>query len=181
MPDIIRVIASRRVYAGAISLRKDKFSVNGGRVVEKEIVEHQPSVGIIAAVDNDSIILVSQYRRAPDRTLLEIPAGKIEQGETPRQAAVREMDEEIGYTGKLKPFLKWYLAPGYDTELMHLFVATDLKKIDNTRRATMDDDEDIVAKKVKLAAAVKKCLNGEIQDAKTIAAIMAYASFLKPL
>ncbi|AIC17079.1 NUDIX hydrolase [Nitrososphaera viennensis] len=171
----VKVIASRRVYRGAISLRKDRFSINGGRVVEKEIVEHQPSVGIIAVTGDDSILLVRQYRRAPDKTLLEIPAGKIEKGETPRQAAVREMDEEIGYAaGKLEPFLKWYLAPGYDTELMHLFVATNLKKI--KKRRAMDDDEDIVTKKVRLAAAVKKCLNGEIEDAKTIAAIMAYAS-----
>ncbi|MEO9363115.1 MAG: NUDIX hydrolase [Nitrososphaera sp.] len=169
----VRVIASRRVYEGAVSLRKDRFSVNG-KVVEKEIVEHQPSVGIVAVTGDGAVILVRQYRRAPDKTLLEIPAGMIEKGETPKQAAVREMDEEIGYAGQLKPFLKWYLAPGYDTELMHLFVATDLKKIDEKRRA-MDDDEDIVAEKVALAAAVKKCLDGEIEDAKTIAAIMAYA------
>jgi ADP-ribose pyrophosphatase len=169
----VKVIASRRVYEGAISLRKDRYSVNG-KVVEKEIVEHQPSVGIIAVAADGRIILVRQYRRAPDKTLLEIPAGKIEKGETPRQAAIREMDEEIGYSGKLKLFLKWYLAPGYDTELMHLFVATDLKKIDEKRRA-MDDDEDIVTEKVALAAAVKKCLDGEIEDAKTIAAILAYA------
>jgi ADP-ribose pyrophosphatase len=171
----VKVISSRRVYSGAVSLRKDKFAING-RVVEKEIVEHRPSVGILA-VAGDSLILITQYRRAPDKTLLEIPAGKIEEGETPRQAAAREMDEETGYTGTLKPFLKWYLAPGYDTELMHLFVATDLKKIASRRE--MDDDENIVAKKVKLSAAVKKCYNGEIEDAKTIAAILAYAS--KPL
>jgi ADP-ribose pyrophosphatase len=156
-------------------MRKDRFSING-RVVEKEIVEHQPSVGILPVV-NDSIILITQYRHATGKTLLEIPAGKIEKGETPRQAAVREMDEEIGYRGTLKPFLKWYLAPGYDTELMHLFVATDLKKI--TRRRAMDDDEDIVARKVKLSSAVRKCFSGEIEDAKTIATILAYAS--KPL
>lgn len=174
----VKVISSRRVYKGAISLRKDKFSINGGRVVEKEIVEHRPSVGVIAVTGNDDIILVKQYRRASDKTLLEIPAGKMEEGETPRQAAVREMDEEIGYSGKLKPFLKWYLAPGYDTELMHLFIATSLKKIGNRR--AMDDDEDIVAKKVRLSVAVKKCLNGEIEDAKTIAAIMAYAYSSSP-
>jgi ADP-ribose pyrophosphatase len=166
-----RLLESKKVYEGAISMRKDKFSING-RVVEKEIVEHRPSVGIVA-VAGDSIIMVSQYRRAPDKTLLEIPAGKIEEGETPEQAALREMDEEIGYTGKLRPFLKWYLAPGYDTELMYLFVATDLRKI--TKRRVMDDDENIVVRKVKLAAAVRKCFNGEIEDAKTIAAILAYS------
>ena len=166
-----RVIESKKVYSGAISMRKDRFEING-RVVEKEIVEHLPSVGIVA-VQQDSLLLVEQYRRAPDMTLLEIPAGKIEQGETPRQAAVREMNEEIGYAGKLTPFLKWYMAPGYDTELMHLFVATDLKKAKDRRE--MDDDENIVVRKVTLAAAVKKCFNGEIRDAKTIAAILSYS------
>lgn len=169
----IKVIASRRVYEGAVSLRKDTFSVDGRKAVEKEIVEHRPSVGVIAVAGDDSIVLVRQYRRAADKTLLEIPAGKLEDGETPIQAALREMDEEMGYAGDLAPFLKWYLAPGYDTELMHLFVATNLKKIH--KRRAMDDDEDIVARKVKIAAAVKKCLNGEIEDAKTIAAIMAFA------
>jgi len=140
--------------------------------VEKEIVEHLPSVGILAIDDGDSLVMVEQYRRAADKTLLEIPAGKIEKGESPRQAAAREMDEEIGRRGVLRPFLKWYLAPGYDTELMYLFIATDLEKVRDRR--PMDDDEDIVVKKVKFADAVKKCLSGEIIDAKTIAAVLAY-------
>lgn len=168
----VKLIESKKVYDGEVSMRLEKFSING-RTVAKEIVEHRPSVGIIA-VEGDSIFLVSQYRRAADRTLLEIPAGKIEEGETPMQAAKREMGEEIGYSGTLKPFLKWYLAPGYDTELMHLFVAKNLRKI--ARKRQMDDDEDIVVRKVALDAAVKKCFSGDIIDAKSIAAILAYRS-----
>jgi len=166
----VKLIESRKVYDGEVSMRLERFSING-RTVDKEIVEHRPSVGIIA-VEDDRIFLVSQYRRAADRALLEIPAGKIEEGETPVAAAKREMDEEIGYSGTLKPFLKWYLAPGYDTELMHLFVAKNLHRIPSRRE--MDDDEDIAVKKVRLDAAVKKCFSGEITDAKTIAAILAY-------
>ncbi len=168
----VRLIESKKLYDGVISLRKDKFLLNN-RQVEKEIVEHRPSVGIIP-VSGDSVILVTQYRRAADRTLLEIPAGKIEDGETPEQAAAREMDEEIGCTGDLRPFLKWYLAPGYDTELMYLFVATNLRKIKSKRER--DDDENIIVRKVKLDSAVKKCLDGQIQDCKTIAALLAYRS-----
>ncbi len=167
----VKLIESRKLYDGTISMRKDRFLLNN-REVEKEIVVHRPSVGIIPVLD-DSVILVTQYRRAADRTLLEIPAGKIEDGETPEQAAEREMDEEIGYTGDLRPFLKWYLAPGYDTELMYLFVATNLKKIKSKRER--DVDENIVVKKVRLDSAVKKCLNGQIQDCKTIAALLAYS------
>lgn len=171
MPARVRVIESKRVYSGAISMRRDRFEING-RPVEKEIVEHLPSVGILAMQEDGSLLLVEQYRRAPDMTLLEIPAGKIETGETPRQAAVREMNEEIGFAGRLTPFLKWYMAPGYDTELMHLFIATGLKKARDRRE--MDDDENIVVRKVKLKSAVEKCFNGEIRDSKTIAAILAY-------
>jgi ADP-ribose pyrophosphatase len=166
----VHVIGTKKIYTGAVSMRVDRFSLNG-RVVEKEIVEHLPSVGILA-LDGDSLFMVEQYRRAANRTLLEIPAGKIEEGEDPAQAAAREMDEEIGRRGRLRPFLKWYLAPGYDTELMHLFIATDLEEVKDRR--PMDDDEDIAVKKVKLADAVKKCLSGEITDAKTIAAVLAY-------
>src|SRR3712207_984224 len=121
----VRVIESRRIYSGGINLRKDKFSLND-KIVDKEIVVHQDSVGIVALRDS-SVILVTQYRRATNKVLLEIPAGKIERNETPREAAAREMAEEIGYAGTLRPLLKSYLAPGYSTELMHVFVATNLK------------------------------------------------------
>lgn len=168
----VRLVESKKVYDGEVSMRLERYSING-KTVDKEIVEHRPSVGILA-LQGDSVFLVSQYRRAADRTLLEIPAGKIEEGETPMQAAKREMDEEIGYSGTLRPFLKWYLAPGYDTELMHLFVAKNLRKI--ASRRAMDDDEDIVVRKVKLASAVRMCLSGKITDAKTIAALLAYRS-----
>lgn len=168
----VRLIESKKVYDGEVSMRLEKFSINGN-VVDKEIVEHRPSVGVIA-VQGDSIFLVSQYRRAADRTLLEIPAGKMEDGETPLQAAKREMDEEIGYSGTLRPFLKWYLAPGYDTELMHLFVAKNLRRIASRRE--MDDDEDISVRKVKLVTAARMCFSGQIIDAKSIAAILAYKS-----
>ena len=165
----VRPIASKRIYSGGIALRKDRFSLDG-RMIEKEIVEHPDSVGIVA-VSGSEVILVTQYRRTSGSVLLEIPAGKIEKGETPRQAAVREMAEEIGYSGKLEPLMKWYLAPGYSTELMHVFVATRLRKIE---RGPLDDDENIRIKKMKLDAAVRKCLSGEIKDSKTVAALLAY-------
>jgi ADP-ribose pyrophosphatase len=165
----VRVIESKRIYSGTVSLRKDRFSLNG-RVVEREIVEHRQSVGIVPIID-DSVILVSQYRHAAGKTLLEIPAGKIEKGETSAQSATREMSEEIGYQGRLKPLTKWYLAPGYDTELMHVFVATGLKRV---KRGILDEDENISIKRVKLKTAIKKCLNGQIQDCKTVGALLAY-------
>jgi len=163
------MIKSDMIYSGSISLRNDKFSLDG-KVIEKEIVSHRDSVGIVA-VSGNNVILITQYRRAADKELLEIPAGKMENGETPEQAAVREMAEEIGYSGTLIPLLHWYLAPGYSTEFMHVFVAKNLRKI---KRGTLDDDENITMRKMKLSAALKKCLSGEIQDCKTVAALLAY-------
>jgi ADP-ribose pyrophosphatase len=160
MKNVIKIINSKRIYSGNISLRLDRFNLNN-KIIEKEIVEHQPSIGLIPVIDE-----------------IEIPAGKIEKGETPKQTALREMREEIGYTGKLSPVMKWYLAPGYDTELMHIFIATNLKKI-KKRKADLDDDENIVVKRIKFTSAIKKCINGEIQDAKTVAALLVYAKVLE--
>ena len=107
---------------------------------------------------------------------MEIPAGKIEKGESPKRAALREMREEIGYTGKLSPLMQWYLAPGYNTELMYVFVATGLRKID--KKENLDDDENIKVKRMNLTMAIEKCINGEIEDCKTIGALLAYARLM---
>jgi len=168
----VKIIERSVLYSGSVSLRNDKFSLNG-KIISKEIVEHKDSVGIIAVSGRTDVILVTQYRRAADEVLLEIPAGKIEEHETPKQAAVREMAEEIGYSGKLNPIFGWYLAPGYSTEFMHIFVATNLREI---KRGNLDDDENIRIRKMKLRTAVKKCLDGKIKDCKTIAALLAYYS-----
>lgn len=171
----VRLLSSTKLHSGVVSLRKDRFTLDG-RIVEKDIVEHQPSVGIVPVVDGRFVLLVTQYRRAAEKTLLEIPAGKIEKGETPAGAASREMAEEIGRTGTLKPLMGWFLAPGYDTEFMQVFVATDLQKI---KRGQLDDDEDIAVKRMSLDLALRKCFSGQIQDCKTVAALLAYKHTLQ--
>jgi ADP-ribose pyrophosphatase len=163
------IISSRNLYSGEILLRSDKFIIRD-KVVEKEIVEHSDSVGIIPLDKNDNIILVEQFRIATRNILIEIPAGKIEKGETPEEAAMREMDEEIGYSGELTSLFQCYLAPGYVTEKMHFFLATNLKI--SKKRHPLDEDEEIRIKRIKLNSALEKCLSGKILDCKTIAAIM---------
>jgi ADP-ribose pyrophosphatase len=170
----IKVLDTKKIYDGNVSLRLDKFVIED-KIVTKEIVEHLPSVGLIPIIANLDILFVSQYRHAAGKTLLEIPAGKIERGETPRQAALREMAEEIGYIGKLVPLLKMYLAPGYDTELIYVYVVRDLKRI---ARATRNDDENIRIKRVSLTSAIEKCINGQLEDCKSIAAVLAYARII---
>lgn len=167
----IKSLNTKKVYCGDISMRLDRYEVNKN-VVEKEIVEHSPSIGVIPVLDH-TLVFVTQYRHAVGKTLLEIPAGKIEKGETPRQAAHREMSEEIGYTGTLAPLFQWYLAPGYSTEVMQIFIATNLKKL--RTRGKLDEDEDITIKKMKLITAIQKCINGGIEDCKTVSAVLTYA------
>jgi len=162
------ITGSSKLYSGKISIRLDKYYL-AGRAIEKEIVEHPDSVGIIALDNKENIILVEQFRIAARNSLLEIPAGKIEKGETPEDAALREMNEEIGYTGRLTPIFQCYLAPGYDTEKMYFFLASNLKI--SKKRFTQDADEQIKIKRMKLNSALKRCISGQIMDCKTIAAI----------
>jgi ADP-ribose pyrophosphatase len=123
----LKQIFTKKIYSGEVSIRIDKFVLDD-KIIKQEIVEHPPSVGLVPLIGNSEIVLVSQYRSAAGRRLLEIPAGSIEKGETPKRAALREMSEEIGYVGKLTPLVKMYLAPGYNTEYIHIFIARDLKK-----------------------------------------------------
>ena len=169
----IRILSTNKIYEGDISLRLDKFKLHD-KVIEKELVEHPPSIGLIPILEGTHVLLVTQYRHAAKKYTLEIPAGKIEKGETPKRAALREMREEIGYVGKLFPLLQWYLSPGYNTELMYVFVATNLRKVIDGRE-NLDDDEEITVKQMKLTSAIRKCIAGEIQDCKTVAALLVYA------
>jgi len=163
------IISSNKLYSGKISIRSYKYHL-GDKMIEKEIVEHPDTVGIIAIDGEKNIILVKQFRVAAKNSLIEIPAGKIEKGEKPKDAAHREMNEEIGYSGKLRLLFQGYLAPGYDTEKMYFFLASGLKS--SKKRLTQDEDEEITIKRIKLSSALKKCISGEIVDCKTIAAIM---------
>jgi ADP-ribose pyrophosphatase len=162
----------RKVYSGELSVSINKFLVNG-RTISKELVEYSDTVGIIPVDKDQNLVLIQQYRFAAKKSLIEIPAGKVESGETPEKAALRELNEETGYSGRLKPLIKWYLAPGYSTEKMHIFIATDLKR--SKKRLAMDSDEKIMTKRMNLNTALKKCLRGNIEDCKTISAIMLYS------
>ncbi len=167
-----KLVASKKVYQGKISIRVDDYFLNN-RMLRAEVIQHSDSVGVIPVDDKENVILVEQFRFAPKKSLIEIPAGTIEENETPVEAALREMNQEIGFKGKITPLLHWYLAPGYDTEKMYIFLATDLKMVRD--RLPMDEDETIQVRKMKLKAAVFACMNGQISDCKTIAAILLLA------
>ena len=167
----IELLSTNKIYEGNISFRIDRFEVNN-KMIEKEIIEHSPSVGVVPIQHGTHVLFVSQYRHAAKKYTLEIPAGKVEEGETPKQAALREMREEIGYVGKLVPIMRWYLSPGYSTELMYVFVATHLRKIKYLREHRDDDEENITVQSMKLTTAIRKCIAGGIEDCKTVAALL---------
>ena len=177
MTKSVKIVSQNKIHSGQFSVRIDEYIFNNKKI-KKELVEHSPSVGIIPII-NDQILLITQYRHAIGKTLLEIPAGKIEKNEEIEVAAKRELYEETGYVGKFFHLFNWYLVPGYGTEIISIFIATDLKMKSNCHGH--DDDENIKIKRLKLKTAFKKCITGDIVDCKTIAALLLYKEYSESL
>ena len=172
-----KLIASERIFDGQIlNLRVDTVQLPDGRRTTREVVEHKGAVGMVALTDSGEIVLVRQYRRAPDEVLLEIPAGRLEPGERPEDCARRELAEEIGRVpSQLEKLGELYSAPGYSQELLHLFLAGGLKEAEGCR----DPDELMEIVEVRLQDAVEMCSQAEIRDLKTAAGIALAVRFLE--
>ena len=128
-----------------------------------EIIQHPPSV-VLIVVEGGELVLVRQSRPGSGTQTLELPSGKLEEGESPAEAAARELAEECGLAAsRLNEIGTFWAAPGYSTELVHVFEATGLSKADP---ADLDDDEDIEVETRPLAGAL-----GELDDAASIAAL----------
>ncbi len=123
-----KTLSSQLIYKGrAVRLRVDTVRMPDGRETTREIVEHGDCVAIIAIDADDNVLLVNQFRKAVGKELLEIPAGGIEADEDPEATVGRELAEETGYQpGKVKRLGGFYSAPGYCTEYLHLYLATEL-------------------------------------------------------
>ncbi len=123
-----KTLSSQLIYDGrVVKLRVDTVQTPSGRKTTREIVEHSNCVAIIAIDDNENVLLVNQFREAVGKELLEIPAGGIDPGEDPETAVRREMQEETGYLPRKVEMLScYYSAPGYCTEYLYLYLATDL-------------------------------------------------------
>jgi ADP-ribose pyrophosphatase len=163
-------VETRLLYQGKIlNLRVDTVRLPSGRLATREIVEHSQSVCIVPVDDAGNVLMVRQYRKPAEAELLEAPAGGIEASEVSEDAVLRELQEETGFTaGTLRHLSSFWLAPGWCTEYMHAYLATDL------RPASLepDDDENISVVKVPLAQVPNLIQSGEIQDAKSIAALL---------
>ena len=165
-----KTLSSQRIYEGrAVRLRVDTVERPGGKKTTREIVEHSDCVAVVVVDSKDNVLLVRQFRKAVDRSLLEIPAGGIEPGERPTDCVRRELQEEIGYfPNKIDKLGGFYVAPGYCTEYLHLYLATHL--LESRREA--EDTEDIEVVKVPLSRIPGLIASGEICDAKSIAGLL---------
>ena len=169
-----RTMKTDRIYEGKIvSLKVETVELPNQKYSKREIVEHADAVAIVAITDEDEVILVKQYRKAIDKEIIELPAGKIEINENPRDCAIRELGEETGYTSNdIEHLVEFYTSPGFCTEKMYVFLAKNLVKSD----FAPDEDEFVECIKVKFDKAIEMISTGDIADAKTISGLYAYKS-----
>lgn len=164
-----RLVRSRRIYDGrVISLRVDEVVLPSGRTVTREIVEHRGAVAVVPLTPEGDVLLVRQYRAATGGTLLEIPAGTLEVGEDAPQALERELAEEIGMrAGQVQHLATFYPSPGFLTEVVHVYLATDL-----TPYRLEAEEEDLEVVRLPLAEAQAMIDRGDIRDAKSIIGLL---------
>jgi ADP-ribose diphosphatase len=165
-----RTLDTERIYQGKIiNLRLDTVEMLSGGTTKREIVEHDPCTAIVAVDSEKNVLLVRQYRKPVEKALLEIPAGGVEKGENPLESARRELEEETGFTAERWEHLSvFYTSPGFCTECMYLYLATELKPA----KRNADDDEDIELVRVPLKKSIELIASGEVCDAKSIAGLL---------
>ena len=166
-----RLLSSQQIYQGrAVRLRVDKVAKPSGRETTREIVEHDDCVAIIAVDAEDNVLLVRQFRHAVGKELLEIPAGGIYPDENAADAVRRELQEETGYfPHKLEKLGGFYSAPGYCTEYLYLYLATELA----FSPLQAEDTESIELVRVPFADIPNLIASGKICDAKSIAGLLS--------
>ena len=162
-----KTIEENMVYDGrVIKVRNDKVEIYNGKEVERELVIHPGGVGIAIENKEGKFYMVEQYRYGQETTMLEFPAGKKEIGEEPLETAKREVVEETGYEGTDFIYLgRIAPTPAYDTEVIDLYYT----KEGEYKGQHLDEDEDIELYLLSLDEIIEKIVNGEIQDAKTVA------------
>lgn len=172
------MIESRVLHRGRyLTFRIDTVERADGSRGTREITGHPGAVAILAIDDDDQVLLVRQYRVAVGDLLLEIPAGTLDVAgdgtvEDPDLAARRELEEETGMrAGTWRKVSRFYTAPGFTSELMHLYLATDLVAADGDRLGP-DDDEHLVLRRMPVDVAVAAAERGEFLDAKSLVALL---------
>jgi ADP-ribose pyrophosphatase len=174
--------ASRRVYSGrVISLDVDTVAFPNGTIGELEMVRHPGASAVVPFLDDPSgddprIVLVRQYRHASDGYLFEIPAGRLDEGESPEKCATRELREETGYSAeRIEHLASFFTTPGFTDERIHVFMATGLVPGDQA----LEPDEILDLHPTPLSEALKRVSTGEIVDAKSMLGILLSARLIR--
>lgn len=157
-----------------VKLQVDEVTLPNGKAGKREIIKHPGAVAVIAITNEGKLVLVEQYRKALERSIIEIPAGKREPGEEPIVTARRELEEETGYGAHELTYLQAFAtSPGFADEIIHLFVAKDLYPIE--AKADLDEDEFVELVEVSLEEAQEMVADERIYDAKTAFAVLWFA------
>ena len=166
----MELIRSEHVFQGrAFAVRVDQLRRPDGETTRIDLVEHVGAVALLPVGQDGLIWFVRQYRHPAGKQLLELPAGTLEPGEPPEECARRECREEIGMApGRLERLGGFYLAPGYSTEYLHVFLAADLQP----SPLPGDEDEQLEIERLGLEQALQQMRRGEIEDAKSLAALL---------
>jgi ADP-ribose pyrophosphatase len=163
---------SEIVYQGRVfDVRKDQVRLPDGRVVQIDLIEHRGAVTIVPLDSDGQIWFIRQYRHPANQELLELPAGVMDEGEAPEISALRELREEIGMAArKLRRIGEFFLAPGYSTEYMYVYLAEDLYP----SPLSPDLDEVIQIEKTPIDQVGSLIINGQVQDAKSLASLFLF-------
>ena len=172
-----KTLSRQTVFEGrAVKLHIDTVQTASGRKTTREIVEHADCIAVVAIDNEQNVLLVRQFRKPVEKELIEIPAGGIDPGEEPEDAVRREMREETGYLPRRVARLGgFYSTPGYCTEYLYLYLATDL----TPSRLVADDTEGIEVVRVPLSQIPGMITSGRISDTKSIAGLLAYLEYQK--
>ena len=165
-----KILSQQLVYKGrVVEIREDRVIDPSGKEYLRELVVHPGAVCIVARPTPDEVILIRQYRHATGKELLEIPAGTLHKNEDPQDCAVRELEEETGYlASRMIERARFWTTPGFTTEFMYLYEASDLVKT----QINPDEDEVIEVDIVPRLDALRMIDDGRIQDAKSILGLL---------
>lgn len=163
-------VSSKVVFDGRLlHVTSDTVVLPNGKKTTREVIWHNGAVCVVPFDDDNNVYMVKQFRYPFNREVLEIPAGKIDKGENPDTAVLRELEEEIGMTAKtLIPIGEFYPSVAYTTEVIYMYMATGLKKTSQN----LDEDEFLNVEKHNFNTVCNMIMENKIGDGKTISAIL---------
>lgn len=166
-----KTLSVQPIFSGRIiDVEQLQVMLPDGNTAVRDIVRHKGASAVVAVTPEGRFVMVRQYRKPNEQVFIEIPAGKLDPGESPEVCAARELKEETGYTaGRIRPLLRIHSTPGFSDEVLHLFVADDLRK----GGMAPDHDEFLSCFEMTREEVLSGIRSGAITDAKTVSGILA--------